>query len=138
MTALQDKIYGREIDTGIRKVGYKQAREQRGLTNDQSQVVIGRGGSGNARKSISSASTISSTTASSTSTAASRFLGSLGSRGTATASDRSGRTRRWSSASGDFMSVINIAQEVGDSGTFFRFYVNSPWLRQTIVAFSHA
>ncbi|KIM33570.1 hypothetical protein M408DRAFT_157078 [Serendipita vermifera MAFF 305830] len=97
MTVLQDNIYGREIPTGVRK----------------SQVVIGRGGSGNARKSISSASTISTVST----VSSSRFLGSFSSRGTAERSEQ--RTRRWSSASSDFTSSINLsAYEVADSDRY--------------------
>ncbi|PVG04265.1 hypothetical protein CPB86DRAFT_821668 [Serendipita vermifera] len=87
---LHDKIYGREIATRPRKV-----------------MITGRGGSGNARKSVSSASG-ESTVGSYTSVALSPTKTTLG-------SDRSTRTRRWSSASDDFLSVVNMTREVDSS-----------------------
>jgi len=88
---LRDKIYGRELATTPRKV-----------------MVTGRGGSGNARKSISSASGESNASESSASVVSSHAR-------VAMEPDRSTRPRRWSSASDDFRSVINIARDTGET-----------------------
>jgi hypothetical protein len=106
---LHDKIYGREIATRPRKVRSLTSRRTRHVVSTVPKVMItGRGGSGNARKSVSSASGESTVGSySSVLSTPTRLTGG---------SDRSTTTRRWSSASDDFLSVVNITREVDPSG----------------------